>query len=158
MHTFRGIPFILPPTDNQRQRCYNAENEVFTGRPIEFKTRRGVQGRANRILKSSTVQKLRQEFGLPPKSVEIQLRRANSRSTSYGGLIVLSKTSMTTWVLLHELAHEIAPQGSHHHWPFIYCYLKLVSRFMGAETAKALKAAFKKHKVRKSPSRKRTLV
>lgn len=153
--TFRGQRHELPSTYSQRQRVYKAENSVFTSRPQDYKTRRGMEGRVNRILKSPTVAKLRHEFNLPSKGfVEVTLRRAHARSTSYGGHIAFSKTSMTEWVLLHELAHEIAPRGTGHHWPFAYVYLKLVSRYLGAEAAAKLKAAFKAHGVRFKPKRK----
>lgn len=156
--TFLGQRHELPSTDSQRQKVYDAENSVFTSRPKEFKTRRGMEGRVNRILKSPLVAKLRREFNLPPKGhVQVELRRAHSRSTSYGGLISFSKTSMCEWVLLHELAHEIAPRGAHHHWPFAYVYLKLVSRYLGAAEAKKLKAAFKAHGVRFKPKRTRNM-
>lgn len=156
--TFLGQRHELPSTDSQRQRVYAAENSVFTSRPKEFKTRRGMEGRINRILKSPLVAKLRREFNLPPKGfVEVRLRRAHTRSTSYGGLIEFSKSSMCEWVLLHELAHEIAPRGAHHHWPFAYVYLKLVSRYLGAAEAKKLKAAFKAHGARFKPKRTRNM-
>ena len=54
-------------------------------------------------------------------------------------------------------ARALAPRRAQHHWPFVYVYLKLVSRFMGAATAKELKASFKKHGVRAKPKRTRNL-
>ena len=147
--TFRGKSYPISLTDSQRQRCYDAENETFPARPIEFKTRRGIEGRLNRIAMSATATKLRAEFGLPPsRFIEVGLRRANTRSTSYGSRIEFSRTSMTTWVLLHELAHSLAPYCVDHHWPWAYIYLKLVRRFMGAEVADRLRANFIKHGVK----------
>jgi hypothetical protein len=155
---FKGIQQTLSARDSQREKVYRAEREVFTERPTEFKTRRGLEGRVNRVAQSPTAKKLRTEFGLGPKRhIGVALGRAHSRSTSYGGHIRFSRTSMCEWVMLHELSHELAPYGAQHHWPFAYVYLKLISRFMGRETAAKLKAAFKRNGVRFRPKRTRTL-
>ena len=154
---WKGKSFPLPSTDSQRERLYRAERAVFTERPIDFKTRKGLEGRVNRLARSATARKLRAEFGLPLKGpITVQLVRGRT-CTSYGGLITFAKTSMSEWVMLHELAHELAPRAVHHHWPFAYIYLKLVSRFMGPEVAAKLKKSFREHGVRFAPKRTRTL-
>lgn len=157
---FQGTLLGLPSTDSQRQKVYDAELEVFSRATAEkFKTRRGFAGRLNRIARSATVTKIRKEFGLGPVrgTIDVGLRRAHSRSTSYGGRVEISRTSLDEWTLLHELTHEILPRSISHHWPFAYAYLKLVSRYLGTAKAKELKAAFKKHGVRYRPKRTRNL-
>ncbi len=151
---FRGQPQEVLVTDSQRERVYKSEREVFSRTTVDkFKTRRGFAGRINRIAKSSTATKIRAEFGLGPVygSIDVDLRRSNVASSSYGGRVEISRTSLDEWTLLHELAHEILPRGIYHHWPFAYAYLKLVSRFMGRDKAKALKLAFKRNGVRFRP-------
>jgi hypothetical protein len=158
--TFNGTRQEVLRTDSQREKVYSAEREVFDRGEVEkFKTRRGFAGRMNRIAKSATATKIRREFGLGKVygSIDVDLRRSNVSSTSYGGRVEISRSSLDMWTLLHELAHEILPRGIHHHWPFAYAYLKLVSRYMGTAKAKELKAAFRKHKVRMKPKRTRTM-
>lgn len=157
---FQGQPQEVLQTDSQREKVYAAERAVFSRAEVDkFKTRRGFAGRINRIAKSPTVTKIRREFGLGPVygSIDVDLRRSHVASASFGGRVEISRTSLDEWTLLHELAHEILPRGIHHHWPFAYAYLKLVSRFMGAAKAKELKAAFKAHGVRFKPKRTRNL-
>lgn len=157
---FKGILHELPSTDSQREKVYSAERATFSRETVaKLKTRRGIEGKMNRIAQSPTVRKIRAEFGLGPirGRIQVETRRAHSRSTSYGGLVAVSKTSFDMWTLLHELAHEILPRGVHHHWPFAYAYLKLVSRYMGADAAKRLKAAFKETGARFKPKRTRNL-
>jgi hypothetical protein len=148
---FRDKVHTISPIDSQRAKVYSAERATFSRDAVKkIKTRRGFEGRLNRIAKSATVTKIRREFGLGPVigRIDVEKRRAHSRSSSYGGMVAISSTSFDEWTLLHELAHEILPRGISHHWPFAYVYLKLVSRFMGAEKAKELKLAFKRNKVR----------
>lgn len=78
MIRFKGILHEIEKTDLQRERVYKAEWEVFPQIECEklehFKTRRGFEGRLNRIAKSVTVTKLRQEFNLCPINWKIHVR------------------------------------------------------------------------------------
>ena len=61
------------------------------------------------------------------------------------------------WVLVHEIAHVIAPHGARHNWPFVMAYLELVKSVYGVKAYKALRSAFKKGKVRYKPTRSRAV-
>jgi putative metallohydrolase (TIGR04338 family) len=52
------------------------------------------------------------------------------------------------WLLIHEMAHWFAGPGNRHGPKYAQIYLGLVRRFLGAEAAKALRAGYKRHRVR----------
>ena len=74
--------------------------------------------------------------------------------------ITIPKHGRFTWVIVHELAHTVC-QREHgtlvagHGWQFCAIYLRLVLLTMGREAYDALRASFKKHRVRYSEPRKR---
>lgn len=157
MILFKGIYYEVPVTDLQRSRVYRSEWAVRPLAPVEvFKTRRGMEGRARRILQSSTVTKLRGEFGLGPmKGVRVNLKRGR-RSWAYENHLEMAKNA-GIHSLLHELAHVIVPWSVHHQWPFCYALLKLTSRFIGRDYSQRLKQAFKENRVKFRAPRKRSV-
>jgi hypothetical protein len=64
------------------------------------------------------------------------------------GHVKLPPWARTIPVLLHELAHVVAPHAAAHHWPWAACFVALVERFMGPEWAQKLRDSFKRNKVR----------
>lgn len=159
---FKGSAHELLASDTQRSKVYKAERAALAQLDQrKYPTVKDLERRVREIMGSATARKIRDEFGLRRKTqVSVGDGRGRRAASSYGGEIRMPRWARTDWVLLHELAHELAPRSVHHHWPFAHAYLKLVSRFMGteaAEAAKALKASFREHKVRFAPKRKRNL-
>lgn len=79
--------------------------------------------------------------------------RGTSNAYAYGDWkISIPVWGRQEWVILHELAHILTHRKYNgrikHNWQFCAVYLDLVRGMMGAEAHKALKEAFRKHKVR----------
>lgn len=160
--TFRGKRYQLHSRDSQRSKVYKAERAVFTDNGLrgkaDYTKESQLQRRVAHLCNTQTVKKLRQEFGFSyMREVKVRLVHGYGGAKSFGGRIHFTTGSCHDWIILHELAHEIAPAHVHHHWPFAYVYLRLVSAFMGAEAAKKLKRSFKRHGVRFTPKRTRQI-
>lgn len=85
---------------------------------------------------------------------------ARGRATvgPYGGSVIeMPPHSRKTWYVLHELSHHLAGLSSDHHWLFVSVYLDLVRHIYGADAEKEFKAALRKHNVRWTPKRTRTM-
>ncbi len=67
---------------------------------------------------------------------------AATAGRAYGRKIVLAPRHATQYTILHELTH--CAGHMHHDVTFRQTLIKLVSRFMGVDAAKALKGEFKK--------------
>lgn len=151
-----GAWHSAPERDNQRAKVYAAE-KVLDTLPRACRRHETVEAcrqRVSTILSSRCVTKLRDDFGQHPIGlVRVGDGRGRSSAASFGGEIRLPKWARKEWVILHELAHEVAPRRVRHGWPFAFTYLKLVSRFLGKDAHDALRASFKKHRVRYRPKR-----
>lgn len=55
------------------------------------------------------------------------------------------------WVLLHEVAHVVAPARVKHNWPFVIVYLELVRGLYGTKAWRMLRKAFRDANVRYKP-------
>lgn len=170
--------------DTQRARCYKAEREVFTfypgrvlrsapgatlgdykyGKAMAFQEMQDLQlliGNSKKLVnkwRGSTTKRVR---------AEISGRRTRGGAASYGGKIQYSPKAMLDWIVCHEMAHELNDRtfGIHgdseyghasHGWRFCAIYIDVVRWVIGAEAAEALKASFKRNKVRFTPPVKRT--
>lgn len=101
--------------------------------------------------------------------VEISGRRTRGGAASYGGKVQYSPKAMLDWIVCHEMAHELndcatslekkgdggAYNHASHGWRFCAIYLDIVRWVIGVEAAEALKASFKRNKVRFTPPIKR---
>lgn len=65
-----------------------------------------------------------------------------------GDWLNLPRWARTPMVMLHEIAHCVAPSGARHNWQYAAVYLKLVRHFMSVEIAEKLRRSFKRHGVR----------
>jgi hypothetical protein len=91
--------------------------------------------------------------------VRLQWKRAGSHiSTAHKTkfLIRLAPSHRSRMILLHELAHILAPLWSQHDRQYCEVYVFLVETIMGREVAKRLKAAFKAGGVKYRPKRQLT--
>lgn len=139
-------------TDSQMNKLYEAERKYMKGREfVTFKTLPQAQAYTKWVMKSKTFQKLART-----KSKYFSVY--TSKAASYlamacpNELIIseywLNEGKINDYVILHELAHVAGYY--HHDVGFRKCLLKLVSRFLGVEEAKALKAEFKEAKLKLS--------
>jgi hypothetical protein len=133
--------------DSTRGKTYKAEwkfQQLHKADIKTFKTEKQVQAYVKRVLNS----KLWQEM-TNGKHVDVSVRTIGHRTAgrAYGYKIEInSMNGMDQYTILHELAH--CAGHMHHDVSFRLCALKLVSRFIGREAAKTLKACFKEQKLR----------
>lgn len=92
-----------------------------------------------------TKSKLWKELNDGPKEIFVEMMKemkyAATAGRAYGYKIQLAPKHATKYVILHELAH--CAGFMHHDIGFRQTIVKLVSRFMGVQAAKALKNEFK---------------
>jgi putative metallohydrolase (TIGR04338 family) len=172
---WRGTKYDILTRDSQKERLYRAEREAFDGAQDMLPGGLAeAQRYANSVVKSATWKRLRTERGFSEPFplnlsrltrerkrkgiVEIEMGRAHCTATAYPGkwLIKLPTWAHSKHVVLHELAHIICGSGVGHHWTFARAFEDLVSRFMGREQAKKLRAAYRKHGVKRAPPREMT--
>jgi predicted metal-dependent hydrolase len=143
--------------DSERSKTYDAEWKFEANYPHVTKelTLKECRTFAKRVLKSKLWENFNHKndpaIGLRSacKTVRIEQMRSNSLSgVCYRELIRLSESGMNKYVVLHELAH--AAGFGKHDYRFRECLIRLVSRFLGREEAKALKKCFREKKLRVS--------
>jgi len=140
--------------DTQRGKVYKAERHVAEGR--KFGTLVECQAYYDRIVHSRWW--LRRAM---PTQIFLRDGRGTRMARAYsnwaGGYINLPRWSRCEIVMLHELAHVLrcrryggANDIDHrpHGAGFVRAFLDLVGRWMGAETAKALRESMLEHGVR----------
>ncbi len=147
---------VLPSRDSEKTKTYNAEWKLENEHPEligalnEFKD---VEKFVKQVTSSKTWEKVSQFH----KTVRVvKSRNMGSRATymgrSHGQWIEISPAfDYNKYIVLHELAHSAG--HDHHHVTFRECLLKLVSRFLGRETAAILKSNFKEQGLRVVPSK-----
>ena len=126
--------------DSQRSRVYRAEEEAF-GFCV-----------APLLSFSECVDQVHLAFEryFPGSQVPLVADgRGRRRACGSPSRISIPRWSRRRWIVLHEIAHATIPPGAAWHGPeFAGCYLRLVRRFMGAEAAARLRAAYKSHRVK----------
>ena len=147
---------VLPSRDSEKSKTYAAEWKLESEYPEligplnEFKD---VEKFVKQVTASKTWEKVSRYHG---KVCVVQSRNMGSRATymgrSHGSWIEISPAfDFNKYIVLHELAHSAG--HSHHHVTFRQTLLKLVSRFLGRETAAILKANFKEQGLRVTPAK-----
>ena len=147
---------ILPKRDSEKSKTYAAEWKLESEYPEligplnEFKD---VEKFVKQVTASKTWEKVSRYHG---KVRVVQSRNMGSRAAymgrSHGSWIEISPAfDFNKYIVLHELAHSAG--HSHHHVTFRQTLLKLVSRFLGRETAAILKANFKEQGLRVTPAK-----
>lgn len=140
-------------TDSQRSKVYKSEwafQRSFNSEIKMFKTEAEAKKYANKILKSATWKKVKSKRAKSNVQIAEKSFRGNIAGQAHhnGSIFLDTKTGMDEYTLIHELAHVAGYM--HHDGSFVECLIKLVSRFMGTDKAKALKTEFKKRKVKMS--------
>jgi putative metallohydrolase (TIGR04338 family) len=173
---------VPEPRDSQRQRVYDAEQVIrgtldtrlWTPEMTTEECRVAAQKFINKVCKRKYItRKYGADHGTSgffcnPPMVRLGANNKRRTATAFGGhTIEMPAASSGRWafvhsVLLHELAHNFERRKNRykyagHDWPFAAIYLDLVRNVMGREAYEALKASFKKHKVRTKPKGKRNL-
>lgn len=133
----------MSPRDSQRQRVYNAEHGLFDwGQTIPNDD---LQQTVNDILDKRPI---RSRWG--SRSVSVRLGRGGGLSWNYN-VISLGVGARNTWTICHELAHQLTPNRYAAHGPeFAGVMLFLVGTVMGEQDRKALLAAYRANKVKRS--------
>ena len=139
--------------DSEKQKVYRAEWAFQKKVKIkEFKDIREAEKRMKQIVRSKLWDDL--------EGSKVRLQHS-TRMHRYAGMaywhgeIKLANSGLNEYTLLHELAHQ-TPNAMHHGVQFRINLVRLVSRFMGTEAAKELKASFKKKKLKMSISQPRS--
>jgi predicted metal-dependent hydrolase len=111
----------------------------------------------DRIVKSKTYQALCEKNTRATANPTLKIMkdmggrsRIAGRATYLGELELSPSTGFNKYVIIHELAHLCG--NMHHDVSFRQDLLKLVSRFLGVEVAKQLKANFKENKLKMTVS------
>lgn len=145
--------------DSQRSKLYAAERATsmakdrpWGSQPSLFVVDRYVQ----KILGDA---KVRERWPNTHITVSHGGGRAASRALGSNGRGSIKMITVHRFPLLiiHEVAHVLAPHHALHCWEFAEVYLFLVRRMLGVAAHDELKGSFKKHKVRFTPKRTRTL-
>lgn len=130
--------------DSTRQKTYNAENKFMRehGRGISFATVEEAQKFADKVF-ASKVWENHKTNRVSPNSPKIEYSNKLTRfsGVAYSNRIVLGRSGMNAYILLHELAHTNGHR--HHDFSFRSCLIDLVTKFMGKEHGDALKKTFK---------------
>jgi len=136
--------------DTQKNKTYRAEYNFERRNYTKIKPFgdiKAAQKRANQITKSKTWKKLVDENRLATYGVNVEYKSVKGRLVGYAWAnnVVLTNNGLDEYTLLHEMAH--CAGHMHHDVSFRQTLVKLVSRFMGRDLAKDLKAEFKKAKL-----------
>lgn len=150
--TFNGRKFHIPYRDQQRQRCYRAEQAVDWGDDRRGKmTLEECQAFCDMVMATTFWRNMRKRHGFTDdarhKKVRVEPKNSGANADVYLFRIGCAKSMASKHVMLHELAHIACGPNVWHHWPFARAYAELVGRFMGPEYAKQLKAQYKRKKV-----------
>ena len=138
--------------DSERLKTYKAEWAFKAKVPQKLKRLKdikAVQKYADKVVGSTTYSKIDCNRR-PNTEVHCRAKKAHNGSGfagwAYSNHIVLdTDTGMDIYTVLHELAHTAGHR--HHGRSFRQALVKLVSRFMGRESATMLKAEFKASKL-----------
>jgi putative metallohydrolase (TIGR04338 family) len=134
------------PRDSQRARLYRAEAEVDPGRSIP--TVSLLQAYVDELVGNRWFE---DRWGA--RVFEVRPGHGHRRATADDhGVLQMPRWARTELILLHEVAHCLAPAGCAPHGPqYAGVLVCLVRRRMGLAAAQALEDAFVRQRVRWSP-------
>ena len=146
---------ILPKRDSEKTKTYTAEWKLENEHPDligPLKDFKDVEKFVKQVTASKTWEKVSRYHG---KVRVVQSRNMGSRARSWVGRTGRGSRSRPRLVLTSTSSYTGAHSAgfNHHHVTFRECLLKLVSRFLGRETAAILKANFKEQGLRVTPSK-----
>ena len=139
--------------DTEKTKTYTAEwrfEQQLRNKIKDFGNIVEAQKYATKVVKSKTWRKLLDEKDRSLSTVNVVAKkRSTGRNTAgwaRGNTVTLDMMcGLDEYTLLHEMAHCLG--NWHHGRSFRRDLLKLVSRFMGSDAAKTLKASFKESKL-----------
>lgn len=82
-----------------------------------------------------------------PEHVNVTDGRGRRMAAACGHTIKLPRWARHKWIILHEIAHTLQTEDPSHGRQFAAIYLDLVSRWMGKDTAAALRLSYRAHHV-----------
>ena len=133
--------------DSEKQKVY--DSEWAFQKNVNIKKFKDIR-EAEKRMKQITSSKLWSDLDGKPTSLEHTGRMKRYAGMAYWtGKIKLANSGLDEYTLIHELAHQ-TPNAMHHGVQFRMNVVRLVSRFMGTDVAKELKAQFKKRKLKMS--------
>lgn len=136
------------PLDPQREQVYEAESDVWPAEEADMLTLEELRWQLEEIQGSAWFKKA---F---PRAKRIPLMDGRGDQYSRGGPdgIHLIKRSRHIDVLIHEVAHVVAPVGVEWHGS-LYCGIELyiVGKYFGSKTKVELRRAFRRRGVRHDP-------
>ena len=139
--------------DSEKQKVY--ESEWAFQKNVNIKKFKDIRD-AEKRMKQITSSKLWSDLDGKLTSLEHTGRMKRYAGMAYWtGKIKLANSGLNEYTLIHELAHQ-TPNAMHHGVQFRINVVRLVSRFMGTDAAKELKAQFKKRKLKLSMSQPRS--
>ncbi len=139
--------------DSEKQKVY--ESEWAFQKNVNIKKFKDIRD-AEKRMKQITSSKLWSDLEGRKTALEHTGRMKRYAGMAYWtGKIKLANSGLDEYTLIHELAHQ-TPNAMHHGVQFRINVVRLVSRFMGTDAAKELKAQFKKRKLKLSMSQPRS--
>jgi putative metallohydrolase (TIGR04338 family) len=147
------------PRDSQRAKLYTAEESTN----LEARGDKLALDEAQALVDKMSASSLRERY--PRAAIPCLIRDGRgARHAFYRPLdetITLPRFARTRYIVLHEFAHHLLADEragiASHGWEFAECLLYLVRIYMGRGDEQTLKAAFKAHRVKFRPPRKRNL-
>ena len=139
--------------DSEKQKVY--DSEWAFQKKVDIKKFKDIR-EAEKRMKQITSSKLWSDLKGKTTSLYHTGRMKRYAGMAYWtGKIKLANSGLDEYTLIHELAHQ-TPNAMHHGVQFRMNVIRLVSRFMGTDAAKELKAQFKKRKLKLSMSEPRS--
>ena len=137
------LPEASRPRDSQRARLYRAEGEVDAGRKLPTVER--MQAWVDGLVRADWFVGRWGE-----RAFDVRPGFGHRRATANAdGVLQMPKWARTELVLLHEVAHCLAPSTCAAHGPeYAGVLLSLARRGMGPGPAQSLEDAFARHRVR----------
>ena len=133
--------------DSEKQKVY--ESEWAFQKNVNIKKFKDIRD-AEKRMKQITSSKLWSDLEGRKTALEHTGRMKRYAGMAYWtGKIKLANSGLDEYTLIHELAHQ-TPNAMHHGVQFRINVVRLVSRFMGTDAAKELKAQFKERKLKMS--------
>lgn len=139
--------------DVQKSRVYRAEDCMVERHAKPFTTMLEVWTYCERVERDPW---FRRHYGRR----KFRIKDGRGTRIARGGWdkLNLPRWSRKPLVILHEIAHCVAPAGCRHGWEFCAEFLKLVRHFMGKDVHDRLRAAMRVHRAKyKRPMQKRVL-
>ncbi len=145
--------------DTQRSKLYKAEREAFQENVVYYPE---MDDMAQYVAKTLSRAPIKARYADDFGKNRLQIKDGRRRSSAGGcdRFITIPRAMRKDWVILHELAHALTQRKygyyvAAHGWQFAAIYIDLIHFMKGKDAADALKASFRKNRVRWRPKQKR---